>query len=53
MLLLPVWLVPGIPSAAAKAYRITGLVITLIALALCLYSGVMYVIGVFRLRSRQ
>ena len=53
MLLLPVWLVPGIPSVAAKAYRIAGLVITLIALALCLYSGVMYVIGVFRPRSRQ
>ncbi len=47
MMLLPLWLIPGVSSSVGNAYRIAGIVVVLLALVLCLYSGAVYVINTF------
>nr|WP_281666928.1 CDP-diacylglycerol--glycerol-3-phosphate 3-phosphatidyltransferase [Parascardovia denticolens] len=48
LLLAPVWswAATGLKAGWVKAYLIIALIVTLVALALCLYSGFMYVYGV-------
>lgn len=50
MLLVPVWSKTGLEAGWVKVYLAVSLVVVLIALVLCLYSGYMYVRSVVKAR---